>query len=117
MRHSGRDTLKSSKTVRINDNVANPEALNEWDVIKHCLKDQDYIYFEIDTADLWLRVNFTFGIGNVEVVKGSAQFKVPKNATFGQLKKAIQLFGIKQWSRTNRENGYFDHDLSGGNGG
>ena len=50
-------------------------------VEKHCLKDQDCIYFEIDTIDLWLRVNFTFGIGNQEVVKGSAQFKVPKNAT------------------------------------
>mmetsp|Transcript_10365 Transcript_10365/g.15952 ORF Transcript_10365/g.15952 Transcript_10365/m.15952 type:complete len:94 (-) Transcript_10365:3781-4062(-) len=76
---------RGDETLRMGEQ----RVLREDLLIKDCLKSTDVIYFDIDSIDLWLNIEVSISLEAQKVIRSSAQIKVSKHSTLGNLKKKL----------------------------
>lgn len=78
------------------------QMLKAEELIKQNLKDGEEVLCEIESTDLWLRLIFRYYDMSKISINGHADLRIEHNESILELKKKIQKFSIKLWSRMHK---------------
>ncbi|CDW82427.1 UNKNOWN [Stylonychia lemnae] len=73
--------------------------LDDSDLVIDVLQDNEEIYFELESHDLWLHVVFNMFSDTELLVYGTTEFRIEKFETLQVLKKKLQKFSMNMWSK------------------
>lgn len=63
------------------------------------LHDNEEVFFELESFDLWLHVVFNMYSEQEPLVYGTTEFRIDKNEKISDFKKKLQKFSINMWSK------------------
>ena len=78
------------------------QKLEPKEIVKDVLTDGEEVLFELQSNDLWLRIKFNLFDRDQLIIYGSTEMRVDKHETVLEMKKKLQKFSLKLWSRLHK---------------